>query len=63
MPERRGERVVETTTEARAGVTGHNVRCVLAFTSSVLSRPSSSSIFCFLAERAAYPAETVDCNK
>jgi acid phosphatase family membrane protein YuiD len=31
MPERRGERVVETKTEARAGVTGHNVRYVLAF--------------------------------
>jgi hypothetical protein len=30
MPERRGERVAETTTEARAGVTGHNVRYVLA---------------------------------
>ena len=31
MPERRGQRVVETKTEARAGVTGHNVRYVLAF--------------------------------
>jgi acid phosphatase family membrane protein YuiD len=31
MPERRGERVVETKTEARSGVTGHNVRYVLAF--------------------------------
>ena len=31
MPERRGERFVETKTEARAGVTGHNVRYVLAF--------------------------------
>ena len=28
MPERRHERIVET--EARAGVTGHNVRYVLA---------------------------------
>jgi hypothetical protein len=31
MPERRDERIVETETEARAGVTGHNVRYVLAF--------------------------------
>ena len=30
MPERRGDQVVETTTEARAGHTGHNVRWVLA---------------------------------
>jgi hypothetical protein len=30
MPERRDERIVETETEARAGVTGHNVRYVLA---------------------------------
>jgi hypothetical protein len=29
MPERHGEQVVETTTEARQGVTGHNVRYVL----------------------------------
>ena len=29
MPERRGDQVVETTTEARAGQTGHNVRWVL----------------------------------
>jgi len=31
MPQHRGEQVIETTTEARAGVTGHNVRYVLAF--------------------------------
>ncbi len=30
MSERRDERIVETETEARAGVTGHNVRYVLA---------------------------------
>jgi hypothetical protein len=29
MPERHGDQVVETTTEARAGHTGHNVRWVL----------------------------------
>ena len=29
MPERHGEQIVETTTEARQGVTGHNVRYVL----------------------------------
>ena len=29
MPERLGEQIVETTTEARQGVTGHNVRYVL----------------------------------
>jgi hypothetical protein len=29
MPTRSGDRVVETTTEARQGVTGHNVRYVL----------------------------------
>ena len=29
MPERRGDQVVESTTEARAGQTGHNVRWVL----------------------------------
>jgi hypothetical protein len=28
--ERDGNRIVETATEARAGVTGHNVRIVLA---------------------------------
>jgi hypothetical protein len=31
MPERHGAQIVETTTEARQGVTGHNVRYVLAF--------------------------------
>ena len=31
MPQHRGEQVIETTTEARQGVTGHNVRYVLAF--------------------------------
>ena len=29
MPERHGDQIVETTTEARAGHTGHNVRWVL----------------------------------
>ena len=29
MPERHGEQIVATTTEARQGVTGHNVRYVL----------------------------------
>ncbi len=31
MPQRPDELVVETSTEARAGVTGHNVRYVLFF--------------------------------
>ena len=31
MPQFENDRVVESTTEARAGVTGHNVRYVLAF--------------------------------
>ena len=31
MPQHRDKPVVETTTEARAGVTGHNVRYVLLF--------------------------------
>jgi hypothetical protein len=31
MPERHGDQIVETTTEARQGVTGHNVRYVLAW--------------------------------
>jgi hypothetical protein len=31
MPHKENGRIVETTTEARAGVTGHNVRYVLAF--------------------------------
>ncbi len=31
MPQRHGDQVIETTTEARQGVTGHNVRTVLAF--------------------------------
>lgn len=31
MSERRGEQIVETTTEARQGVMGHNVRYVLIF--------------------------------
>ena len=30
MPHREGDHIVETPTEARAGVTGHNVRYVLA---------------------------------
>ena len=30
MPHREGDRIVETPTEARAGVTGQNVRTVLA---------------------------------
>lgn len=30
MPQVEGDRIVETTTEARQGVTGHNVRYVLA---------------------------------
>ena len=31
MPQFQSNRVLESTTEARAGVTGHNVRYVLAF--------------------------------
>ena len=31
MPERRGDQIVETTTEARAGQTGVGLRRVLAF--------------------------------
>jgi hypothetical protein len=31
MPERHGEQIIETTTEARQGVTGHNVRYVLVW--------------------------------
>ena len=31
MPERHDERIVETAVQARQGVTGHNVRYVLAF--------------------------------
>jgi hypothetical protein len=31
MPESHGEQIVETTTEARQGVTGHNVRYVLVW--------------------------------
>ena len=31
MPQHQDKPVVETTTEARAGVTGHNVRYVLLF--------------------------------
>ena len=31
MPETQNDRIVETPNEARAGVTGHNVRYVLAF--------------------------------
>ena len=31
MPERHGEQIVETVTEARQGVTGHNVRYVLVW--------------------------------
>ena len=30
MPHREGGQIVETATEARTGVTGHNVRTVLA---------------------------------
>lgn len=31
MPQREGDRIVETANEARGGVTGHGVRYVLAF--------------------------------
>ena len=31
MPTTSGDRIVESTTEARQGVTGHNVRYVLVF--------------------------------
>ena len=31
MPQRQGNTVIETPNEARAGVTGHGVRYVLAF--------------------------------
>lgn len=31
MPERHGEQIVESTTEARQGVTGNNVRYVLVW--------------------------------
>jgi hypothetical protein len=31
MPERHGDQIAETTTEARQGVTGHNVRYVLVW--------------------------------
>ncbi len=31
MPERHGEQIVETTTEARQGVTGHNAGYVLVW--------------------------------
>jgi hypothetical protein len=31
MPEQRGAQIIEKATEARQGVTGHNVRYVLAF--------------------------------
>jgi acid phosphatase family membrane protein YuiD len=31
MPERHAKQIVETTTEARQGVTGHNVRYVLVW--------------------------------
>jgi hypothetical protein len=55
-------------TEARAAVTGHKVRYVLAFSLLGMSRPSSSSIFCFLAKRFALhnrrvPAEKRDSQK
>jgi len=36
MAERKEGRIVETTTEARAGVTGHNVRYVLGLSTVVL---------------------------
>lgn len=34
MPEWRGEQIVETATEARQGVTGHNVRYVLVWSTA-----------------------------
>ena len=51
MPEQRGERVVETKTEARAGVTGHNVRYVLAFSLIGIIAAFSVIYFCFWVER------------
>jgi hypothetical protein len=36
MPERHGEQIVETTTEARQGVTGHNARYVLVWSTGAV---------------------------
>jgi hypothetical protein len=36
MPHREGDRIVETATEARSGVTGHNVRYVLTIGTAAL---------------------------
>jgi len=41
-----GDRIVETTTEARQGVTGHNVRYVLLF--SVLAAVAAMVIVFFV---------------
>ena len=53
MPERYDERIVETAVQARQGVTGHNVRYVLAFGTCGVVAASSSFIFCFSGEPAA----------
>jgi hypothetical protein len=49
MPERYGEQIIETKTEARQGVTGHNVRYVLLFgTTAVIVAFAVIYIFFFV---------------
>ncbi|MCF8478688.1 MAG: hypothetical protein K9G60_16795 [Pseudolabrys sp.] len=48
MPTRENDHIVETPTEARAGVTGHNVRYVLMFgTLSVIALFAVVYVFYF----------------
>lgn len=49
MPTRSGDRVVETTAEARQGVTGHNVRYVLVI--GTLAAVAALALVYFLALR------------
>ena len=55
MPERHGEQIVESTTEARQGVTGNNVRYVLVWGSVALLWLSLSSFSYFSGERRGKP--------
>ena len=51
MPERHGRQIVESTTEARQGVTGNNVRYVLVWGVGGVLWLSLSSISYFSGER------------
>jgi hypothetical protein len=55
MPERHGEQIVESTTEARQGVTGNNVRYVLVWSIGGVIVAFVIVYFLFSGERRGKP--------